>query len=171
MWSSNVHFVNAYGPSECAILTHLSVLTSSSTVHIGSTISNVNSYILDNQQSIVPLGVIGEIYSSGICVSPGYINLPSQTEERFIPDPFVGGSQMMFRTGDLGRILPNGKFEVLGRKDNQVKLKGYRIELDEVAEAMLHHPQVVTAAAIVKDKTHLVGYFSPANVSSDELIE
>ncbi|KAF0711205.1 hypothetical protein As57867_005345, partial [Aphanomyces stellatus] len=171
MWSSNVHFVNAYGPSECAILTHLSVLTSSSTVHIGSTISNVNSYILDNQQSIVPLGVIGEICLSGMCVSPGYINLPSQTEERFIPDPFVGGSQMMFRTGDLGRILPNGKFEVLGRKDNQVKLKGYRIELDEVAEAMLHHPQVVTAAAIVKDKTHLVGYFSPANVSSDELIE
>ncbi|KAF0690986.1 hypothetical protein As57867_017645, partial [Aphanomyces stellatus] len=125
LWASTVEMINVYGPSECAILTHLSVLTPTTAVSVGKPISNVKSYILDNQQNHVPIGVIGEIYSSGICVSPGYINLPSQTEERFIPDPFVGGSQMMFRTGDLGRILPNGKFEVLGRKDNQVKLKGY----------------------------------------------
>ncbi|KAF0712100.1 hypothetical protein As57867_004904, partial [Aphanomyces stellatus] len=170
-WSKYVRFFNLYGPSECALMTHLQELHIHSPITIGQPISNTNAYILDKNRNTLPVEFVGEIYLSGICVSPGYINLPSQTEERFIPDPFVGGSQMMFRTGDLGRILPNGKFEVLGRKDNQVKLKGYRIELDEVAEAMLHHPQVVTAAAIVKDKTHLVGYFSPANVSSDELIE
>jgi hypothetical protein len=117
----------------------------------------------------VPVGVVGEIYLGGICVSPGYINLPEQTAERFVPDPFVDRPQNMFRTGDLGRLLPNGHFEVLGREDSQVKLKGYRIELDEVAGAMMQHPRVVAAAAIVKDKTHLVGYYSPADVSSLEL--
>ncbi|KAF0712190.1 hypothetical protein As57867_004890, partial [Aphanomyces stellatus] len=155
-WANHVSFCNLYGPSECAILTHLSVLSPSQDVNIGSPIANVRSYILDNQQRFVPIG---------------YINLPNQTAERFLPDPFVSGDQMMFRTGDLGRLLPNGKFEVLGRKDNQIKLKGYRIELDEVAGAMLQHPQVVTAAAIVKDKTHLVGYFTPANVNTEELID
>jgi hypothetical protein len=75
----------------------------------------------------------------------------------------------MYRTGDLGRLLPNGEFEILGRLDSQVKLKGYRIELDEVAEAMMQHPQVVSAAALVKDKTHLVGYFAPATVDVDVL--
>ncbi|KAF0706064.1 hypothetical protein As57867_006814, partial [Aphanomyces stellatus] len=70
---------------------------------------------------------------------------------------------------DLGRLLPNGRFEIVGRQDSQVKLKGYRIELDEVAHAMLQHPGVVAAAAIVQDKTHLVGFFSPATVTVEAL--
>ncbi|CAK4498974.1 unnamed protein product, partial [Aphanomyces euteiches] len=117
----------------------------------------------------VPVGVVGEIYLGGICVSPGYINLPEQTAERFLDDPFVSGGGRMFRTGDYGRLLPNGNFEVQGRKDSQVKLKGYRIELEEIGEAMMRHPQVTAAAAIVKDKTHLVGYFTPATVNVDDL--
>ncbi|CAK5015728.1 unnamed protein product, partial [Aphanomyces euteiches] len=75
----------------------------------------------------------------------------------------------MYRTGDLGRLLPNGRFEILGRFDNQVKLKGYRIELEEVTDAMMQHPQVVSAAAIVKDKTHLVGYYTPSHIDSSSL--
>jgi hypothetical protein len=75
----------------------------------------------------------------------------------------------MYCTGDLARLLVSGSFEILGRKDNQVKLKGYRIELEEVSDAMMQHPQVIAAAAIVKDKTHLVGYFSPANVDVEAL--
>ena len=131
---------------------------------IGKPLPNVTSYVLDDMQRPVPIGVVGEIYLGGICVSPGYINLPEQTAERFLDDPFIPGGGRMFRTGDFGRLLPNGHFEILGRRDSQVKLKGYRIELDEVAEAMMQHPDVTAAAAIVKDKTHLVGYFSPANV-------
>ncbi|KAF0685075.1 Aste57867_23003 [Aphanomyces stellatus] len=170
-WSPFVRLFNLYGPSECAIMSHFTELSLQSQINIGKSIVNTNSYILDKNNNWTPIGVVGELYLSGLCVSPGYINLPNQTAERFLPDPFVGGDQMMFRTGDLGRLLPNGKFEVLGRKDNQIKLKGYRIELDEVAGAMLQHPQVVTAAAIVKDKTHLVGYFTPANVNTEELID
>ncbi|CAK4673164.1 unnamed protein product [Aphanomyces euteiches] len=117
----------------------------------------------------VPVGVVGEIYLGGICVSPGYINLPEQTAERFMDDPFVPRGGRMFRTGDYGRLLPNGHFEIHGRKDSQVKLKGYHIELEEIGEAMMRHPQVTAAAAVVKDKTHLVGYFTPASVDVEEL--
>ncbi|KAF0701493.1 hypothetical protein As57867_008007, partial [Aphanomyces stellatus] len=75
----------------------------------------------------------------------------------------------MYRTGDIGRLLSNGHFEILGRNDAQVKLKGYRIELDEVADAMMQHPGVISAAVIVKDNNHLVGYFSPEYVNVQEL--
>ncbi|KAF0708072.1 Aste57867_6457 [Aphanomyces stellatus] len=77
----------------------------------------------------------------------------------------------MYRSGDFGRLLPSGDFEIRGRRDNQVKLRGYRIELDEVAGAIMQHPEVNTAAVIVKDKTHLVAYFTPVNVSTEDLQE
>ncbi|KAF0692042.1 hypothetical protein As57867_016763, partial [Aphanomyces stellatus] len=170
LWSPHVCLLNCYGPSECAIETHVTKLQIQSAISVGRVIPNVNCYVLDNFQHTVPLGVIGEIYLGGICVSPGYINLPDQTSQRFLNDPFVGSGRM-YRTGDLGRLLPNGDFEILGRQDSQVKLKGYRIELEEVAEAMMQHPLVISAAAIVKDNSHLVGYFSPATVSADELQE
>ncbi|KAH9117611.1 hypothetical protein AeMF1_008781 [Aphanomyces euteiches] len=169
LWAPFVKLTNGYGPTECASLTHGIVLTPASSVTIGRARPNVNSYILDASRQPVPVGVVGEIYLGGICVSPGYINLPEQTAERFLDDPFVPGGGRMFRTGDFGRLLPNGNFEVLGRKDSQVKLKGYRIELEEIGEAMMRHPQVTAAAAIVKDKTHLVGYFTPPTVNVDEL--
>ncbi|KAG9398314.1 hypothetical protein AC1031_014655 [Aphanomyces cochlioides] len=171
LWSQHVVLTNCYGPSECAIQTHECKMDPDAPVTIGHPMQNVNSYILDENMRPVPVGVVGEIYLGGICVSPGYINLPDQTAERFVDDPFVSGGGRMFRTGDYGRLLPNGHFEVHGRKDSQVKLKGYRIELEEIGEAMMRHPQVTAAAAIVKDHTHLVGFFTPANVDVDELRE
>ncbi|RHY21968.1 hypothetical protein DYB32_009661, partial [Aphanomyces invadans] len=169
LWAPHVRFMNLYGPSECAIMTHCAQLHADAPITIGRPLENVRSYILDNDQRPVPVGVVGELYLGGMCVSPGYINLPDETAVSFVPDPFVSGHPKMFRTGDLGRLRPDGTFELLGRQDTQVKLKGYRIELDEVAGAMLHHPDVVSAAVLVKDKTHLVGYFAPATVSVDSL--
>ncbi|CAK4723780.1 unnamed protein product, partial [Aphanomyces euteiches] len=75
----------------------------------------------------------------------------------------------MFRTGDSARLLPDGNLQIMGRLDTQVKVKGYRVELDEVAEAMMQDPRVISAAAILKNKTHLVGYFSPDDVPVNEL--
>ncbi|KAF0718724.1 hypothetical protein As57867_001525, partial [Aphanomyces stellatus] len=167
LWASRVCLTNCYGPSECAVMTNTIQLRTDYAVTIGPPIPNVSTYILDDSQCLVPVGVVGEIYLGGICVSPCYINLPEQTTERFLGNPFAPGQ--MYRTGDLGRMLPNGDFEILGRKDTQVKLKGYRIELEEVAEAMMQHPHVTSAAAIVKNKNHLVGYYSPANISVQEL--
>ncbi|KAF0685290.1 Aste57867_22788 [Aphanomyces stellatus] len=169
LWCNHVTLINCYGPSECAIRTHEHELAKSQAVTIGKPTKNTNCYVLDEQQRQVPVGVIGELYLGGICVSPGYINLPQQTTERFLPDPFAPQNGNMYRTGDIGRLLSNGHFEILGRNDAQVKLKGYRIELDEVADAMMQHPGVISAAVIVKDDTHLVGYFSPPHVDTQAL--
>ncbi|CAK5014814.1 unnamed protein product [Aphanomyces euteiches] len=170
LWESKANLMNIYGPTECAIHTHECLLGVSDSVSVGQVLPNVNCYVLDDNKRQVPVGVVGEIYLGGICVSPEYMNLPEQTAERFLDDPFLpGGGGRMFRTGDFGRLLPNGRFEVHGRKDSQVKLKGYRIELEEVGEAMMRHPNVTAAAAVVKDKTHLVGYFTPPSVDVEEL--
>ncbi|CAK5172935.1 unnamed protein product [Aphanomyces euteiches] len=148
--------------------THEHQLWTGLPVSIGLPMQNVACYILNSNKHQVPVGVVGEIYLGGICVSHGYINLPDQTAERFLEDPFVSGGRM-FKSGDYGRLLPIGCFEVHGRMVNQVKLKGYRIELEEISEAMMRHPDVTAAAAIVKDKTHIVSYFTPSTVNVDEL--
>ncbi|KAL2911134.1 hypothetical protein HK105_209408 [Polyrhizophydium stewartii] len=169
-WATNAVFVNSYGPSETAIMTHSLALASNDEISIGRPMENTSSYILDSNSRAVPVGVVGEMCLGGIGVSRGYINLPDMTAQRFVPDPFSPEpGARMFRTGDLGRLLPDGNFEILGRMDDQVKLKGYRIELDEVAAAMMRHPRVGAAAAVVKDKTHLVGFVVPADVDHDEL--
>ncbi|KAH9158405.1 hypothetical protein LEN26_002993 [Aphanomyces euteiches] len=167
LWADKVRFINCYGPSEGSMGTHYETIYPGNTITIGNPFANVNSYVLDDLQRPVPIGVIGELYLGGVCVSPSYINLPEETATRFLPDPFTGGR--MFRTGDVARLLSNGKMEVLGRQDSQVKLKGYRIELDEVAEAMVTHAAVKNAAVIYKSKKHLVGYYSPSSLDSAEL--
>ncbi|KAL2911089.1 hypothetical protein HK105_209459, partial [Polyrhizophydium stewartii] len=169
-WASTSVFVNSYGPSETAIMTHSLALLRGDEITVGSPMENTSSYVLDAQGRQVPVGVVGEMCIGGIGVSRGYINLPDLTAQRFVPDPFSPEpGARMFRTGDLGRLLPDGNFEILGRMDNQVKLKGYRIELEEVAAAMMRHPRVSAAAAVVKDKTYLVGFVVPADVDHDEL--
>ncbi|CAK5132777.1 unnamed protein product, partial [Aphanomyces euteiches] len=139
LWADKVHLINCYGPSEGSMGTHYETIYPGNAITIGNPFANVNAYVLDDLQRPVPIGVIGELYLGGVCVSPSYINLPEETATRFLADPFTGGR--MFRTGDVARLLSNGKMEVLGRQDSQVKLKGYRIELDEVAEAMMQHPR------------------------------
>ncbi|KAH9119196.1 hypothetical protein LEN26_011761 [Aphanomyces euteiches] len=93
LWASHVHLINKYGPSECAIETHECLLGTNdyTCISIGPVIPNVNCYVLDDNMRQVPVGVVGEIYLGGICVSPEYINLPEQTAERFLDDPFVPG--------------------------------------------------------------------------------
>ncbi|KAL2912583.1 hypothetical protein HK105_207891 [Polyrhizophydium stewartii] len=170
LWSPHVRFVNGGCPSEATIVAVLGALSADDPVYYGKPIANMSCYIQDLQGRQAPVGVVGEMCLGGIGVSRGYINLPDLTAQRFVPDPFSPEpGARMFRTGDLGRLLPDGNFEILGRMDDQVKLKGYRIELDEVAAAMMRHPRVSAAAAVVKDKTHLVGFVVPADVDHDEL--
>ncbi|KAL2911701.1 hypothetical protein HK105_208833 [Polyrhizophydium stewartii] len=139
IWASHVRFNNAYGPTEISIISHLHRLDACDHVHLGQPIANTSCRILDQNDRCVPIGVVGEMCLGGIGVSRGYINLPDLTAQRFVPDPFSPEpGARMFRTGDLGRLLPDGNFEILGRMDDQVKLKGYRIELDEVAAAMMY---------------------------------
>jgi acyl carrier protein len=121
-------------------------------VPIGTPISNTRVYILDKHRQVVPVGAIGEIYIGGAGVAMGYLNRPALTSERFIPDPFITDPHaLLYRTGDLGRWLPDGNIEFLGRNDHQVKVRGFRIELGEIEAHFAHHPRVANAAVIARE--------------------
>ncbi|MDE9571560.1 AMP-binding protein, partial [Xenorhabdus bovienii] len=112
-------------------------------------IANTQIYILDSQGQPVPIGVAGEIYIAGNGVARGYLNRPELTAKSFLPDPFSANSDArMYKTGDLGRWLPDGNIEYLGRNDFQVKLRGFRIEPGEI-EARLKQCHGVREAVVL----------------------
>ncbi|QNH20776.1 non-ribosomal peptide synthetase [Xanthomonas sp. GW] len=147
------HVVNGYGPTETTTFacTHdiQAVSEDASSIPIGRPIANTQIYILDRHGEPVPLGVSGEIHIGGAGVARGYLNRPELTAERFLKDPFSPAPEArMYKTGDLGRWLPNGTIEFLGRNDHQVKIRGFRIELGEV-EAQLTACAGVREAVVV----------------------
>jgi len=111
----------------------------------------------------VPIGQVGCMWVGGIGVSGGYLNLPEKTAERWKPDPFLGNGAMMFNTGDLGRWRKDGQLDHLGRADDQVKVKGFRVELDGVAAAMRTYEPVRNAVALLVG-TELWGFITPSTV-------
>jgi amino acid adenylation domain-containing protein len=139
--------VNNYGPTECTVVaTSGAVLpqeTGNELPPIGRPIENTEIYIVDRTMKPVPAGTIGEIYVGGAGLARGYLNDPVLTAERFVPNPFSAQEgAMLYRTGDLGRLLPDGQIAFHGRGDDQVKIRGYRIELQEVVRALNQHPAV-----------------------------
>ncbi|MFO0760704.1 MAG: amino acid adenylation domain-containing protein [Byssovorax sp.] len=121
-------------------------------VPIGKPIQNVRVYVLDARREPVPIGVSGEIYIGGVGIARGYLHRPDLTAQRFLPDPFRPGPRaLLFKTGDLGRHLPSGDLEYLGRADLQVKVRGFRIELGEVEGAIVQHPSVSQVVVAARD--------------------
>ena len=145
---------------------------------MGDPISNLKAYILDAQQRQVPVGVTGEIYIGGSGVARGYCNQPELTAERFLPNPFADQpGARMYKTGDLGRFLEDGRIEYLGRIDHQVKIRGFRVELGEIEAIVSEHPGVAQAVAIVREdqpgNKQIVAYVttnSGDEVSADHLL-
>ncbi|WP_459549289.1 amino acid adenylation domain-containing protein [Nocardia sp. X0981] len=144
---------NHYGPTEAVVSsTHMPVEGPQGTgiVPIGIPNRNVLLYLLDDALQLVPNGVVGEIYLGGDQLARGYLNRPGLTAERFVADPFQPG-QRLYRTGDLGRRGPDGVIEFIGRTDEQVKVRGHRIELGEVEAAINDHPDVAHSVVVVTD--------------------
>ncbi|MCB0640252.1 MAG: amino acid adenylation domain-containing protein, partial [Phaeodactylibacter sp.] len=136
-WDESVEVYNVYGPTE-ATVTATARRVDRSRVHaagIGTPIGNVQCYVLDTHQQLLPLGATGELCIGGTCLSQGYLHQPELTAARFVDNPYRTGEKI-YRTGDLVKWLPDGSLEFCGRKDEQVKLRGYRIELGEIEHAV-----------------------------------
>jgi len=155
-------FFNEYGPTEATVgCSFYQVSDQSSSCYIGKPITNTKIYILDAQLRPLPVGVKGELYIGGIGLSRGYLNQPKITSEEFIANPFSDDVEAkIYRTGDLARYLPCGNIEYLGRIDQQVKIKGYRIELKEIEIALKKHGDIADAIVIARDHK-LIAYFIP----------
>lgn len=157
---------NMYGPTETTVWSSVHrVDADSRDILIGRPIDNTRFYILDARGEPVPVGATGELYIGGAGVADGYLNRPQLTAERFVPDPFAGADgARLYRTGDLARYRADGRVQLLGRGDHQVKLRGFRIELGEIESVLLEHPQVA-AAVVVLDanagEARLVAYAVP----------
>src|SRR6185437_16115039 len=160
---------NLYGPTEAAIdVTSWRCRSDqyAGLVPIGRPVANTAIYLLDAHRQPVPVGVTGEIYIGGVQVARGYLNRPDLTQERFLPDPFSAvPDARMYKTGDLGRYLPDGNMVFLGRNDFQVKIRGFRIELGEIEAQLLACPGVRDAVVIAREDKpgdkRLVAYLVP----------
>ncbi|MFI6907015.1 amino acid adenylation domain-containing protein [Nonomuraea sp. NPDC050394] len=143
---------NMYGPTETTIwsLTHR-VHPGDTAISIGRPVANTTSYVLGPGLDPLPPGVVGELYLGGDALARGYHRRPSLTATRFVPDPFGTAGGRLYRTGDLVRRRPDGTLEFVGRVDDQVKVRGVRIELGEVETALTTHPGVTRAVAAVRD--------------------
>ena len=144
--------VNMFGITETTVhvtaetITRADALAASRSV--GRALPGWHLYVMDAEGRLLPPGVAGEIYVGGAGVALYYLNRPDLTAERFMPDPYAGGR--MYRSGDKGRLRPDGRLEHLGRVDRQVKLRGFRIELDEIRAVLLQVPAVVAAAVVLR---------------------
>ena len=155
---SGCRLITGYGPPECTTFSAWQVVRSlpepAVTVPIGKPLSNTRCHVLDEQQQLVPIGVIGELCIGGEGLARGYLNRAGLTAERFIPDPFGRGGERLYRTGDRVRWNAGGELEFIGRVDHQVKIRGFRIELGEVESVLLEHDSVSEAVVVALDARH-----------------
>ena len=158
-----IKLVNAYGLTETSDDTNHEIMDrppDGERVPLGRPINNVRIDVVDEQLSPVALGEAGEIVFSGVCVARGYINDPERTRSAFLPDPHRPGGRL-YRSGDYGRWLPDGKLEFLGRRDSQIKISGFRIEIGEIESALVRLPGVRDGAVVVSNK-QLIAFYSGA---------
>ncbi len=189
MGQQQCRLINHYGPTETTVgvlTNHLGemdeekVAEQTATVPVGRPIANTQAYILDERLEPVAVGVAGDLYIGGEGVAAGYLNQAEQTRERFINDPFSAESETdtgarLYKTGDLARYLADGKIEYLGRRDQQVKVRGHRVELGEVEAVLREHRGVREAVVIAREDQpgdlRIVAYVVASRKYSSNAIE
>ncbi|MGW4060922.1 amino acid adenylation domain-containing protein [Amycolatopsis sp. NPDC004747] len=166
-WARRASFHNACGPTEVTIVNtvqrydpRLGKLT------IGRPVPNTTVYVLDDELRPCPIGQVGEMWAGGACVTAGYAGNDVLTAERYRPDPFLGGAHRMFRTRDLVRWTTDGQLEHHGRTDDQVKVRGFRVELDAVTATLERAPGCARAATVLYDGG-LVGFVTPSTAEPE----
>ncbi|MFC5048325.1 amino acid adenylation domain-containing protein [Aquimarina hainanensis] len=156
-------FYNAYGPTETTITSIIHKYNNEDVMYIGKPIANTQIYILSEDLNIVPIGAVGELFIEGTGVSNGYLNQAELTQKSFIQSPFNEHS-LLYRTGDLAKWSSDGVIEYIGRKDDQVKVRGYRIELKEIEYALNQIEQINQSIVLTheKEKTgkQIIAYFT-----------
>jgi len=171
VFGRDVWIVNQYGPTEttltCSYHRVVEADSHRGIAPVGRPIPNARMYILDSDLHRVPIGEPGELHIGGIGLARGYLNSPDLTAEKFIPDPFSDEpGARLYKTGDLARYLPDGNIEFLGRLDDQIKIRGFRVEPGEIEAALAKHPAVRAAAVAAREEAstgrRLVAYVVPA---------
>ncbi|MGF7047826.1 surfactin family lipopeptide synthetase A [Paenibacillus sp. DS2015] len=153
---SGIRLHNHYGPSETHVITTHTIVpeqTIEEIPPIGKPIHNTKVYIVSPELQLLPIGIVGELCVSGVAVGRGYLQLPELTAEKFISHPFILGERM-YRTGDLARWLPDGRIEYVGRSDQQVKVRGHRIEIGEIESKLLDHDRIREAVILAHEETY-----------------
>ena len=162
----DAYIMNGYGPTETTISCTMKVITDSKNITIGAPNGNVQVYVVDKENKILPDGETGELVVAGLGVGRGYINLPEKTAEVFIS---LNGEKA-YKTGDLAKITPEGEIEFFGRIDNQIKLRGLRIELGEIEEVINSYEGIITSITVPVDNQYLCCYFmADREISSEAL--
>ncbi|MBE7172404.1 MAG: amino acid adenylation domain-containing protein [Williamsia sp.] len=148
--SKGLELWNMYGPTEASIEVTLRKITSHEDIDIGTPISNTRLYILDDDKKAVPVGVYGELCLAGECLAKGYYNKSQLSQEKFLyVEPIAGIREKVYRTGDIARFSASGKLYYLGRNDSQVKLRGFRVELQEIEHVLQTHPAIKQGYVLV----------------------
>ncbi len=165
---------NLYGPSEDTTYSTYTLVKRGERVTIGAPVANTRAYVLDEQWQRVPVGVMGDLYLAGSGLARGYWRRPALTAEKFIPDSFSQeAGARLYRTGDKVRYLADGQLEFLGRGDHQVKLRGYRIELEEIESVLRRHEQVREAIVVAREHAgadhRLVAYVVAGEVEGGDV--
>ncbi|MEU5905130.1 amino acid adenylation domain-containing protein [Micromonospora sp. NPDC047467] len=153
--------INSYGPTETTVIMSAYPVVAPQTseiVPIGRPMANTVVRILDDAMRLLPVGAVGELYIGGACLATGYLGRPGLTAERFVPDPFGPPGARLYRSGDRGHWRPDGTMAFVGRVDDQVKVRGYRIEPGEISAVVAQHPQV-RDCVVLAHQDRLVAFY------------